>query len=82
MSRGFLYVINLAFDLRLFGLPQAIDSQGRRKSSATMISRVRAHLPPVPGRPRIGTARRSEPARRPAGDASLLPGHELADRVE
>ncbi len=49
MSRGFLYVTNLALDLRLFGLPQAVDSQWAADVKRYTVSRIRAHLPPLPG---------------------------------
>jgi sugar lactone lactonase YvrE len=46
--RGFVYITNLALDLRLFGLPQAVDSQWAADVRSHTISRIRAVIPPVP----------------------------------
>lgn len=48
-SNGFLYVTNLALDLRLFGLPQAVDSQWTARVTRYTVSRIRAQIPPVRG---------------------------------
>ena len=44
----FLYVTNLALDLRLFGLPQAIDSQWCAQVKLYTISKIPTHIPPLP----------------------------------
>lgn len=49
ISNGFLYVTNLALDLRLFGLAQSVDSQWTAEVSRYTVSRIRAHIPPVRG---------------------------------
>ncbi len=49
ISNGFLYVTNLALDLRLFGLPQAVDSQWTAEVTRYTVSRIRAQIPPVQG---------------------------------
>jgi DNA-binding beta-propeller fold protein YncE len=43
-----IYVTNLALDIRLFGLPQAVDSQWAAEVTSYTISRIRAHIPRVP----------------------------------
>jgi len=43
----FLYVSNLALDLRLFGLVQAVDSQWTAEVKRYTISRLRAKIPPL-----------------------------------
>jgi sugar lactone lactonase YvrE len=48
-SKGFLYVTNLALDLRLFGLSQTGDSQWTEEVRRYTVSRIRAHIPPVQG---------------------------------
>ena len=48
-SNGFLYVTNLALDLRLFGLPQAVDSQWASEVTRHTVSRIPAKIPPVRG---------------------------------
>jgi len=45
----FIYVTNLALDLRNFGLPQAVDSQWAAQVTRYTIARIHAHLPPVRG---------------------------------
>ena len=50
MSNGFLYVTNLALDLRLFGLPQTVDSQWAASVKRHTIARIKAQIPPVQGR--------------------------------
>lgn len=42
-----LYVTNLALDLRLFGLPEAVDSQWCAQVKHYTVSRIRARIPPV-----------------------------------
>ena len=49
ISNGFLYVTNLSLDLRLFKLPQAIDSQWAASVTLHSIARIRAQIPPVRG---------------------------------
>jgi hypothetical protein len=46
---NFIYVTNLALDLRNFGLPQAVDSQWAAQVTQYTIARIAAHLPPVRG---------------------------------
>jgi hypothetical protein len=46
---GFIYVTNLALDLRGFGLPQTLDSQWAAQVTRHTIARIRARIPPVPG---------------------------------
>ncbi len=43
-----LYVTNLALDLRLFGLPQAVDSQWTAQVKRYTVSRIPARIPPIP----------------------------------
>jgi sugar lactone lactonase YvrE len=50
-SGNFLYVTNLSLDLRLFGLPQAVDSQWAAQVTQHTIARIRARIPPVSGLP-------------------------------
>jgi sugar lactone lactonase YvrE len=45
----FVYVTNLALDLRLFGLDQAVDSQWTAQTTRYTVSKIRARIPPVPG---------------------------------
>ena len=40
-----IYVTNLALDIRLFGLPQAVDSQWTAQVSKHTIARIRARIP-------------------------------------
>jgi len=40
-----IYVTNLSLDLRLFGLPQAVDSQWAAEVTRHTVSRVRARIP-------------------------------------
>lgn len=42
---GWIYVTNLALDLRLFGLPQAVDSQWTAQVKTFTIARIRARIP-------------------------------------
>ena len=44
----FVYVTNLALDIRLFGLPQAVDSQWAAEVRSHTIARLRAVIPPLP----------------------------------
>lgn len=55
-SGEFLYVTNLSLDLRLFGLPQAVDSQWAAQVTQHTIAKIRARIPPVPGLPRTDRA--------------------------
>ena len=48
MSGGYIYVTNLSLDIRLFGLPQAVDSQWAADVRSHTIARLRAVIPPVP----------------------------------
>jgi sugar lactone lactonase YvrE len=45
----FIYVTNLSLDLRLFGLPQSIDSQWAAQVRRHTISKIPALILPVPG---------------------------------
>jgi sugar lactone lactonase YvrE len=45
----FLYVTNLALDLRVFGLPQAVDSQWCAQVRHFTVSRMRARFDPLGG---------------------------------
>jgi len=47
---GWIYVTNLALDIRLFGLPQAVDSQWTAQVKSYTISRIRARIPRMSGR--------------------------------
>jgi SMP-30/gluconolaconase/LRE-like protein len=47
-SGDFVYVTNLSLDIRLFGLPQAVDSQWAADVRAHTIARIRALIPAVP----------------------------------
>lgn len=49
LSNGFLYVTNLSLDLRLFGLPQTVDSQWTAAVTRHTIARIKAQIPPVRG---------------------------------
>jgi len=40
-----IYVTNLSLDLRLFGLPQAVDSQWAGEVTVHTIARLRARIP-------------------------------------
>jgi hypothetical protein len=49
---NFIYVTNLAIDLRLFGAANgAVDSQWASEVVVHTIARIDAHIPPVPGLP-------------------------------
>jgi streptogramin lyase len=43
----FVYVTNLALDLRIFGLPQAVDSQWCAQVKHYTVSRIRTHFTPL-----------------------------------
>ena len=47
----FLYVTNLALDLRLFGLAESIDSQWTHQVTTYTVSKIRARIPPIHGLP-------------------------------
>ena len=49
-----LYVTNLTLDLRLFGLPQAVDSQWTTEVTKYTVARIHARIPPVHGHHRSG----------------------------
>ncbi len=55
-----IYVTNLALDIRLFGLPQAVDSQWAAQVKSYTISRFRARIPRISGLCDDGGHRRSE----------------------
>jgi sugar lactone lactonase YvrE len=44
-----IYVTNLALDLRLFGLPQAVDSQWAADTRHYTVSKMRARIPDIDG---------------------------------
>jgi len=46
-SGSFIYVTNLALDLRLFGLPQPVDAQWAAQVTRYTISRIPAFVPPI-----------------------------------
>jgi len=46
----FLYVTNLALDLRLVGQVQAVDSQWAAEVTTYTVSKIRARIPQLPGR--------------------------------
>ena len=48
-SGEFLYVTNLALDLTLFGLPQAVDSQWAAQVTKFTVARISARIPPISG---------------------------------
>jgi sugar lactone lactonase YvrE len=50
-SGNFIYVTNLSLDLRLFGLPQAVDSQWTAQVTRHTVAKINAHIPPVQGLP-------------------------------
>jgi len=50
LSDGFVYVTNLSLDLRLFGLPQTVDSQWAATVTRHTVARIKAHIPSVQGR--------------------------------
>jgi sugar lactone lactonase YvrE len=47
----FLYVTNLALDLRLFGLAQSVDSQWTQQVTTYTVSKISALIPPIQGLP-------------------------------
>jgi sugar lactone lactonase YvrE len=50
-SGGFIYVTNLALDLRLFGLAPSPDSQWAAEATRATVARIRARIPPIKGLP-------------------------------
>ena len=48
-SGKFIYVTNLALDLRLFGLPQTLDGQWAAAVKTHTVAKIRAVIPPVAG---------------------------------
>jgi sugar lactone lactonase YvrE len=47
----FLYVTNLALDLRLFGIPETVDSQWAAQVTRYTVARIPARIPPIRGLP-------------------------------
>jgi sugar lactone lactonase YvrE len=47
-SGDWIYVTNLALDLRLIGVPQAVDSQWAAQVTSHTVSRIRARIPRMP----------------------------------
>lgn len=45
----FIYVTNLALDLRLFGLPQPVDAQWAADVKRHTVAKIRARIPPASG---------------------------------
>jgi SMP-30/Gluconolactonase/LRE-like region len=50
-SGGFIYVTNLALDLRLFGLPQPVDAQWAADVKRHTVARIRERIPRIAGLP-------------------------------
>ena len=50
-SGNFIYVTNLALDLRLFGLAQPVDAQWAAQVTTHTIAKIQARIPPVQGLP-------------------------------
>lgn len=50
-DRSFVYVTNLALDLRLFGLAQPVDAQWAAQVTTHTVAKIPTGLPPVPGLP-------------------------------
>lgn len=48
-SGQFIYVTNLALDLRLFGLPQPVDAQWAAQVTRHTVAKIPARIPPVQG---------------------------------
>ena len=46
-SGDWLYVTNLTLDLRLFGLPQAVDSQWAAEVTKFTVAKILAKIPPI-----------------------------------
>ena len=51
-SGDFIYVTNLALDLRLFGLAQSVDSQWAAQVTTHTVAKIPARLPPIRGLPK------------------------------
>jgi DNA-binding beta-propeller fold protein YncE len=49
LTDGFVYVTNLALDLRLFGLAQTTNSPWSADVRRFTVSRINAHIPPIKG---------------------------------
>jgi hypothetical protein len=47
LNGEFLFVTNLALDLRVFRLPQGVDSQWRAQVRHFTVSRIRTHFRPL-----------------------------------
>lgn len=50
-SGQFIYVTNLALDLRLFGLAQPVDAQWAAQVTTHTVAKIPMGIPPVPGLP-------------------------------
>ena len=50
-SGQFLNMTNLTLDPRLFGIPEAVDSQRAAQVTIYTVSKVSTHLPPITGLP-------------------------------
>lgn len=50
-SGKFIYVTNLALDLRLFGVPQPVDAQWAAQVTHHTVARIPARIPPIQGLP-------------------------------
>ncbi|MFL5000071.1 MAG: SMP-30/gluconolactonase/LRE family protein [Xanthobacteraceae bacterium] len=48
-DRQWLYVTNLALDIRLFGLAQSVDSQWTAQVKRYTVSKIKARIPPIRG---------------------------------
>ena len=48
---NFIYVTNLALDMRLFGLAQPVDAQWAAQVTRHTVAKIRARIPPVQGLP-------------------------------
>jgi len=48
-SGEFIYVTNLSLDLRLFGLAPPVDALWAADVRQHTVSKIRAHIPPIPG---------------------------------
>ena len=50
-SGEYIYVTNLALDLRLFGVPQPVDAQWAAQVTQHTVARIPARIPPIQGLP-------------------------------
>ena len=54
VRRGhFIYVTNLALDLRVFGLAQPVDAQWAAEVTRHTVVKIRARIPPIRGLPEL-----------------------------